>query len=358
MEPEGFPVFRWQNLVEIPETFIVSSGAGMGGTISPMGDSTVVAGESITFTITPNTGWVVNQVRINEIVCAGITTTYTFENVRGDSVIYVTFDSIIIPIIPPVLDTIQLAFGATIRPAFSPDVFIYDIDLPCGDLSGNFAFLFEAANSKDTIRIGTVYRPHYLLYEYRAEEGRVSLLEVRVINTIGEKVYRFTIRTPYDSVRIYRPFPNVLSVVNNPELFGGQEFKDNGSYQWFRDGSPIDGATGGVLYLGHRQTVGNHRYTVQVTHLDGTTNMVCPISWDVAVNSLEVFPNPTVGHITVKMTETVTSQSNVIEVFAICGKLMDVFTSTRDRAELDLTHLPAGVYIIRHNGQSAVVVRK
>jgi len=356
MEPDGYPVFQWQNLVEIPiiETFIVTSNAGLGGTISPMGDSTVVAGESITFVITANSGYKVDRVWINEIIREGITTTYTFENVRGDSSIYVTFDTIIIPpVVDPALDTILIAGGAIITPAFNPNVYSYTIEMPCSRRTT----LFFLAKSGDTVWIDDENYTHKL-YEFEGMEGAIDLLEVIVSNSTVEKTYTFNIRTPYDSVRIIKPFPNVLSVVNNPALFGGgQPFKDNGSYQWYKDGILLAGEKNGVLYLGAGHTIGNNRYSVDVTHIDGTTSRICPTSWEVVVNSLEVYPNPTVGHLSVRAAETFEKQPTRIEIFSLDGKLVEVFNSTGDITDLNLTHLPGGMYLVRQNGQTAIVVK-
>jgi len=355
MQPDGFPVFQWQGLVDIPiiETFIVTSNTGLGGTISPMGDSTVVAGESITFVITPNSGHKVDRVWINEVIREGITTTYTFENVRGDSTIYVTFDTIIIPI-NPALDTILIAGGATMIPAFNPDIYSYTIEMPCSRRTTIY-FLANAGSSVWINEQNYTQR----LFEFEGMEGATDLLEVIVDNSFGEKTYTFNIRTPYDSIRIINPFPNVLSVVNNPALFGsGQLFKDNGGYQWYRDGIRLAGEIGGVLYLGPGQTIGNSRYSVDVTHIDGTTSRICPASWEVVVNSLEVFPNPTMGHLSVKAAKTFENQPSRIEIFTTEGKLVEVFNSTGDITDLNLTHLPRGTYIIRQNGQVAIVLKQ
>jgi hypothetical protein len=361
MEPDGFPVFRWQNLVEIPiipDIYTILASAGNGGTIMPSGAIDVEAGSDTTFRFTPNAGFEIDSVWINNIYRSDVTTSYTFVNVQAHGDIHVTFRELHID---PILSAFEIVGdnGVTITPAFDPNVFTYEIDLGCDNPDGNTYLFLYAANPKDTIRVGNEYFVGFKHYIHRNVEGNVDIVEVRVINTVDENTYRFTIRMPYDSVRILRPFPNVLEVINNPLLLGGQEFlKDQ--YQWLRNGAPITDLVSnrGVLYLGAGQTVGNHVFSVNVTHVDGTTNRICPTSWSVAVNSLEVYPNPTMGHLSVKAAETFEKQPSLIEIFTIDGKLVEVFNSTGDITDLNLTHLPRGTYVIRQNGQSAIVLKQ
>ena len=266
----------------------------------------------------------------------------------------------IIPIIesfPPVLDTVILADGATIWPNFDSYVFEYEIFLPCMDMRAypfinNFLFSFFAKTG-DTIRANGQYGIEYLDYYFTIMEGNVYQLNVRVSNPNSNvtSTYYFTVRMPYDSSRIIKPYPNVLTVVNRPDLHGGKLFLD---YQWFRDEQPI-GENKGILYLGRNETTGNSRFWVKVIHEDGTESRICPISWDVDVHKLMVFPNPTDGHLTVVSEGQKTSR---IEIFTIDGRLIEVINSTGIQTELDLNHLKPGTYIIRQNGQTAKFVKK
>ncbi len=66
----------------------ISSSSADYGTISPLGTSLVSDGGSITYTITPNIGYIVANVLVDG-VSSGAITTYTFSNVKTDHTIEV-----------------------------------------------------------------------------------------------------------------------------------------------------------------------------------------------------------------------------------------------------------------------------
>ncbi len=70
--------------------FTISATSGSGGTIMPDGNSTVSFGAARTFTITPNTGYHILDVKADN-VSVGPVSTYTFSNVTGNHTIAATF---------------------------------------------------------------------------------------------------------------------------------------------------------------------------------------------------------------------------------------------------------------------------
>ena len=74
-----------------PITFTITSSAGPGGTISPSGAVTVNHGSNRTFTITPDQGYRISDVRVDNI-SIGTNTTYAFSNITADHSISVTFE--------------------------------------------------------------------------------------------------------------------------------------------------------------------------------------------------------------------------------------------------------------------------
>jgi hypothetical protein len=64
--------------------------AGANGTISPSGAVSVNAGGSKTFTFTPDSSYEVDEVILNGLPI-GALNSYTFNNVRGNHSISVTF---------------------------------------------------------------------------------------------------------------------------------------------------------------------------------------------------------------------------------------------------------------------------
>ena len=64
--------------------------AGTGGTISPAGAATLGRGANQTYTISPSSGRVVADVKVDD-VSQGAVTSYTFTNVTADHTIAATF---------------------------------------------------------------------------------------------------------------------------------------------------------------------------------------------------------------------------------------------------------------------------
>jgi hypothetical protein len=75
------------------ETFTITATAGQGGTIYPSGSVSVVSGSSQTFTITPNVGYKIKDVKVDG-ASVGAVNTYTFTNVTSNHTIEVTFEVI------------------------------------------------------------------------------------------------------------------------------------------------------------------------------------------------------------------------------------------------------------------------
>jgi|GEM_PF-2036130 len=71
-------------------TYTITASAGSGGSISPDGAVTVMAGDSQTFTIKPNNNYSISSVTVDS-VSLGVISSYTFSNVSGNHVISAAF---------------------------------------------------------------------------------------------------------------------------------------------------------------------------------------------------------------------------------------------------------------------------
>lgn len=69
---------------------------------------------------------------------------------------------------------------------------------------------------------------------------------------------------------------------------------------------------------------------------------------------LNCYPNPTEGLLTVSVSEVMTQ----IEVFSVNGALLHSLRCSGNSAKLDLSHLPAGIYLLSVNTPSGVVHKR
>lgn len=83
---------NWAYLGTVGQTksYIIEATAGPNGSITPSGEVSVGAGSDQTFTFTPDDGYTVAEVRVDDEVVAP-SSSYTFTNVQADHTIHVTF---------------------------------------------------------------------------------------------------------------------------------------------------------------------------------------------------------------------------------------------------------------------------
>ena len=74
-----------------PPQYTITASAGSGGTISPNGSFSKTAGDSQTFTATPNANYVVNQWTVDSSVAQSGGTSYTLANIQAGHSVQVTF---------------------------------------------------------------------------------------------------------------------------------------------------------------------------------------------------------------------------------------------------------------------------
>jgi len=80
-------------LGEPPETFTITATAGAGGAIEPSGEVVVNSGASQAFTITPDTGYGIHEVLVDD-VSVGAVTSYTFADVTANHTIHASFAAV------------------------------------------------------------------------------------------------------------------------------------------------------------------------------------------------------------------------------------------------------------------------
>ena len=101
-------VYEDHNIVVTLEKdeYIIKAKAGEGGTISPLGTVTVKYNETETFTITPDSGYKIDEIIIDNKPITSTEQVYKFKNVKNNHTIEVTF--VKIPVKTPLIITLQI----------------------------------------------------------------------------------------------------------------------------------------------------------------------------------------------------------------------------------------------------------
>ncbi|MFV0479204.1 MAG: InlB B-repeat-containing protein [Anaerorhabdus sp.] len=79
-----------KNDTETEKNYTIAASAGNGGSITPSGNATVKSGGSQTYTITPNTGYIIDKLLVDGSAVSA-TSSYSFKNVTANHTISVTF---------------------------------------------------------------------------------------------------------------------------------------------------------------------------------------------------------------------------------------------------------------------------
>jgi hypothetical protein len=162
------------------------------------------------------------------------------------------------------------------------------------------------------------------------------------------------------TVTVWQPVPIVQEVNGTDLVVTNGPFT---TYQWFRNGVPVPGATSATLVP---QQSGN--YTVQVTDENGcqgnSTNIeftYIGIEEAEAGWHVELYPNPTRGTVTLEV-ETESGMSFTLALRDVLGRdLMKpelVKDSHAVRRQFDLTGFDKGVYQLMMISERSTVVRK
>ncbi|MGD0804299.1 MAG: Ig-like domain repeat protein [Candidatus Bathyarchaeia archaeon] len=93
--------------------YTITSTAGAGGSISPLGPVAVPDGSSVTFTIKPNSGYHIADVKV-DTVSVGLVNVYTFTNVAADHTIDASFTGTTIT--HTITSSVDANGGGTINP--------------------------------------------------------------------------------------------------------------------------------------------------------------------------------------------------------------------------------------------------
>ena len=121
-------------------------------------------------------------------------------------------------------------------------------------------------------------------------------------------------------------------------------------YQWFLDGNAISGANN----ITHNALVDGD-YTVEVTFTSGCPTTSLPYTFTngsigVYENSqlgIKIYPNPTTGILSL-------SKNANFKLYNLSGELLKTYFETN---QIDISNLPNGVYLIRHNDSYQKIVK-
>ena len=199
--------------VSFTQSYIITASAGTGGTISPSGAVSVIVGTSQKFTITPNKGYGINEVLVDNVpVTLAAGNTYTISNVTAAHTITASF-------IPSYTITassgangsitpsgaINVNSGAsqtfTIKPNSAAFQAVLTVDGLPATLTNN-TYTFSDVTSPHTIAVSFILTPETISAN-AGPNGSISPSGAVIVNYGSSKTFNFIPNTGYSVDVVY-----------------------------------------------------------------------------------------------------------------------------------------------------------
>ena len=354
--PDGsLPYFNWQEFLPCPRTIEASSDPN--GNITPSGTVIVSPGESKTFTFSPKTGYIVNQLLVdgNDVPNAILSGEYTFVNVVKNHTI-----EVITHIIPDLSGKVTILGNAIFGETLTVNTNALTSDPVINNL-GTLKYQWK----RGSIDIG-VNSANYTLV--KADIGSTITVTVTASRCNGSVISDATpiiskaTQTPPDAPKLAKATTNSITLYP----ITGCEYSIHGetwqSSHIFNDLTPATNYN----FVARKAETDTHLASLESPAAQFATQ---PLS--ISENKekkITIDPNPTTGELHV--TSDVLHVTNA-EVFDVYGrKLMsdirysmsDIRYSTseigKSEIAINIAHLQAGIYFVKIRTEAGEVVKK
>jgi len=190
-----------------PLTFSINSTSGTGGSVNPLGETTVIYGTDKSYTITPETGYQIADVMIDG-QSAGRIAGYVFSNIKADHSIGVAFSVIVHTITAEANDggtvtpsgKTDLNYGSGITYSFTPDFgyMVSDVRIDNKSIGSVSSYSFKNITNDHSVSVIFKPIPQYTISATAGEggsinpEGSVTIYEGsdQTYSIVPEKGYR------------------------------------------------------------------------------------------------------------------------------------------------------------------------
>jgi hypothetical protein len=321
-----------------PKQYLIQVTAGSNGSITPSGTQTVAHGSSLSFSITPNSGYVRDQVLIDAVnnpnaVSSG---TYTFSNVTDNHYISALFKV-------GQGTTASINSNGTMMPEFNVNTTSYTITLPCNENS----LILDVTGSK----VEYLGDSNNGILNF-SEAGTKQII-VRITSADNtSKDYNITVIRPFDKSMIVQYWDDILAVDQSK-----QKFK---SFHWTQNGKPVGDPTKSYVSLSKLpETAPTDIYNVELTMNNGQKIPVCEgvrAKTIVATTSLIVYPTPVSKSKRVTVKNPDYKNVHTVELFDMNGLLVGQYPSTETTTIIDVSGLPSGLYVVQAGKQTGRIV--
>ena len=389
-------------------SYTINATADNGGSISPAGQSTVNCGDDITYTITPNNGYMVASLTVDG-QNVGSQSSYTFTDVDANHTIAATFEQIPAGQITIVVNadaeggivtptgTQTITSGSIFTFTVTPDncytIGTVTLNGTAVTLNANNQYTIQNVTTEQTVNV-TFNQITYTIAASAGSNGSITPAGSVEVGCGNDATFTITPNQGYEIASvivdgqgvgavasytfenvtanghsIYATFSQIVvepcnaitnlevSVETYGNLLNWTAAENAVSYNIFRNGSSIANVTT-TSYVDLNGEVNDSYYIVTVCQNGesdaSATVTATPSGIDENSISVSLYPNPTNGSFTIEC-ESMTT----IEVFNMVGQLVKQIDVNTDKASIDASAWAKGVYSIRiATADSNIVVKQ
>ncbi len=178
-------------------------------------------------------------------------------------------------------------------------------------------------------------------------EGDYSVTISITNDANDEIVTSFVFAVDMPNTYLVQVFNDVVSINNTSERFN--------TFQWYKDGNAIPGAT--LPYYQDPEGYLNGLYSVRVNAGTEDEHMVCPLEFfDTPAKSMKLYPNPVVNAAQVKIVGS-DRDTHVLTLYNSYGTPVLKTTFTGSEYHLDMNNLPQGIYMLSVDDMNTKTVK-
>ena len=390
-------------------SYTITASAGNGGTISNVGSTSVNCGDDITYTITPDEGYMISDIEVDG-QSVGSENSYLFTNVTSDHTISATFE--IIPAGEVVIVVNADDEGGTVTPNGTQtitegDDFTFTVTQnACYEigtvtvngtavtLDANNSYTIENVTEEQTVNV-TFNQITYIITSSASNGGTITPAgntevncgesmtfaiaanegyEIADVTVDGQSVgavenYTFdnvtsahTINATFSEIIVIPDCYTVTDLTARTETYGNvlswNAAENAVSYDIYRNDVRIATETG-TAFIDLQGHDGDTYYIITNCTNGGTsdaseTAIATITGIDEIASSISVYPNPASDIVTISADEAITH----IEIVSITGQTLRTKDVNSDRIDCNIESIPAGTYLIRIFGNTNVYVKK
>ncbi len=232
------------------------------------------------------------------------------------------------------------------------------VELECHIAQGlpsNYTLVFNDAalaqgfsNRHDTIILGgeSSFTMGFFIPESCAE-GNYSVTIMIYNDAEDELVASWSFEVDMPNTYLVQVFNDVVSIDNTSERFN--------TFQWFKDGKAVSGAT--LPYYQDPDGYLNGLYSVRVNAGTDDEHMICPIEFDnTPAKSMKLYPNPVVNTTQVKIAGS-DRETHELTLYNSYGTPVLKTTFSGSEYRLDMNSLPQGVYMLSVDDMNTKTVK-